>query len=114
MVNIPNAFIQTRMEDEKDMAFIKIWGVLVDILVDIAPEICKPYAHKDKKGIKQLLVQCQNAICSTMVARMLCCQKFTQSLERMGFKMNPCNPCVANKMIDGEQMMMCFHVDVQA
>ena len=33
VINIPNAFIQTRVEDEKDMAFIKIRGVLVDILV---------------------------------------------------------------------------------
>ena len=33
VIDIPNAFIQTRVEDEKDMAFIKIHGVLVDILV---------------------------------------------------------------------------------
>ena len=30
--NISNAFIQKRVEDEKYMAFIKISGVLVDIL----------------------------------------------------------------------------------
>jgi hypothetical protein len=33
VVDIPNAFIQTRVENEKDMAFIKIRGILVDILV---------------------------------------------------------------------------------
>ena len=33
VINIPNAFIQTQVEDEKEMAFIKIRGVLVDILV---------------------------------------------------------------------------------
>ena len=32
-INIPNAFTQTRVEDEKDMAFINISGVLVNILV---------------------------------------------------------------------------------
>ena len=32
VIDTPNAFIQTRVEDEKDMAFIKISGVLVDIL----------------------------------------------------------------------------------
>jgi hypothetical protein len=36
--DIPNAFVQTRMENEKDMAFIKIRGILVDIMVEIAPE----------------------------------------------------------------------------
>ena len=33
VIDIPNAFIQTQVEDEKDMAFIKIRGVLVDIMV---------------------------------------------------------------------------------
>jgi len=50
VIDIPNAFVQTRIEDEKDMAFIKIRGVLVDILVEIAPDVYKPYVSKDKKG----------------------------------------------------------------
>ena len=33
VINIPNASIQTQVEDYKDMVFIKICGVLVDILV---------------------------------------------------------------------------------
>jgi hypothetical protein len=33
VVDIPNAFVQTRVENDKDMAFIKIRGILVDILV---------------------------------------------------------------------------------
>ena len=33
VINIPNAFIQTRVEYEKYMAFINIRGVLVNILV---------------------------------------------------------------------------------
>jgi hypothetical protein len=37
VVDIPNAFVQTRVENKKDMAFIKIRGILVDILVEIAP-----------------------------------------------------------------------------
>jgi hypothetical protein len=58
VVDIPNAFVQTRVENEKDIAFIKIRGILVDILVEIAPDIYKSYVSKDKKGSKQLLVQC--------------------------------------------------------
>ena len=62
VIDAPSAFVQTRMEDEKDMAFIKICGVLVDILVEIAPDACKAKVTKDKKGVAQSLVQCQNAI----------------------------------------------------
>ncbi len=43
VINIPNAFIQTRVEDEGDMAIIKICGVLVDILIQIAPDVYKYY-----------------------------------------------------------------------
>jgi hypothetical protein len=111
VVDIPNAFIQTRVEDEKDMAIIKIRGVLVDILVEIASDVYKPYVTTDKKGVKQLLVQCKNALYGTMVASLLYYRKFTKSLIDIGFEINPYDPCVANKTIEGKQMTVCFHVD---
>ena len=43
VINIPNSFIHTRVEYEKDMAFIRICGVLVDILVEIAPDLYKSH-----------------------------------------------------------------------
>jgi hypothetical protein len=111
VIDIPNAFVQTRVEDEKDMAIIKLRGVLVDILVEMAPDVYKSYATTDKKGTKQLLVQCQNALYGTMVASLLYYRKFTKSLTEIGFELNPYDPCVANKMIEGKQMTICFHVD---
>ena len=111
VVDIPNAFIQTKIEDEEDMAIIKIRGILVDILVEIAPDVYKPYVTTDKKGTKQLVVQCQNAIYGTMTASLLYYRKFCKSLTDIGFEFNPYDPCVANKMISGKQMTICFHVD---
>jgi hypothetical protein len=111
IINIPNAFIQMRVEDEEDMAIIKIRGVLMDILVQIAPNVYKSYVTTDKKGMKKLLVQCQNALYGTMVANLLYYCKFTKSLTSVGFKINPYNPCVTNKIVDGKQMTICFHVD---
>jgi hypothetical protein len=111
VIDIPSAFIQTRIEDKKDMVFIKIRGILVDMLVDIAPGVYKPYVTMDKKGTKQLLVQCQNAIYGTMVASLLYYRKFCKSLTGIGFKFNPYDPCVANKIINGKQMTIAFHVD---
>jgi hypothetical protein len=112
VVDIPNAFIQTRIEDEKDMVFIKIQGVLVDILVSIARDAYELYVSYDKKGNKQLLVQCQkNAIYGTMVASLLYYRKFCKSLTGIGFVFNPYDPCVANKVINKKQMTICFHVD---
>ena len=46
-----------------------------------------------------------------MVASLLYYRKFTKSLTDIGFKINLYNPCVANKIIDGQQMTICYHVD---
>ena len=111
VVDIPNAFIQTRIEDEQDMAIIKIRGILVDMLLDIAPNIYSPYVTMDKKGVKQLIVQCLNAIYGTMMASLLYYNKFRKSLTKIGFLFNPYDPCVANKQISCNQFTICFHVD---
>jgi hypothetical protein len=111
VVDIPNAFVQTRVKNETDMAFIKIRGILVDILVEIAPDVYKFYISKDKKGSTQLLVKCQNTLYGMMVASLLYYRKFVKSLTDIDFVINPYDPCVANKMIEGDQMTICFHVD---
>jgi hypothetical protein len=110
VVDIPNAFVQTRVENEKDMAFIKIRGVLEDILVEIASDVYKSYVSRDKKGINQLLVQFQNTLYGTMVESLLYYRKFVKSLMDFGFIINLYDPCVANKISEGKQMTICFHV----
>jgi hypothetical protein len=45
------------------------------------------------------------------VASLLYYRKFCKSLTDEGFKFNPYDPCVANKMIGGKQMTIAFHVD---
>jgi hypothetical protein len=111
VIDIPNACVQMNVEDEKDTAFIKIRGVLVDILVEIAPDVYQPYVTKDRKGVEQLLVQYQNALYGTMVASLLYYRKFAKSLTDIDFTINPYNPCVANKIIERNQMTICWHVD---
>jgi hypothetical protein len=111
VIDIPNAFIQMQVEDEEDMAIFEIRGLLVDILVQIAPNVYKSYVTTDKKGMKQLLVQCQNALYGTMVANLLYYCKFTKSLTSVRFEINPYYPCIDNKTVDGMQTTICFHVD---
>jgi hypothetical protein len=111
VVDIPNAFIQTVVEDEKDRAFIRIRGPLVEILGSIAPDVYGPYVTVGKKGDKQLLVQCLTALYGNMVALLLCYKKFVKSLKLNGFRLNPYVPCMANKQVKVEQWTVCFHVD---
>jgi hypothetical protein len=111
VIDTPNAFIQTKIEDEKDMAIIKIRGILVDMLLDIAPNVYTPFVTLDRKGVKQVIVQCLNAIYGTTMASLLYYQKCCTSLLSKGFVFDDYDPCVANKQIGGNQMTICFHVD---
>jgi hypothetical protein len=111
VLDIPNAFIQTVVKDKKRRVIIRIRGMLVDILVKLAPEVYEPFVTLDKKGQKQILVECLNAIYGTMVAGLLYYEKFTDSLQSNGYTMNPYDACVWNKMINGKQCTICFHVD---
>ena len=110
--DIPNAFIQTEVQErdkDGDRTIMKIRGVLVDLLCEIDP-VYKKYVRHDKRG-KILYVKIVKAIYGMLVSAMLFYKKLTKDLEQYGFKTNPYDPCVANKMVNGHQMTVCWHVD---
>ena len=84
--------------------------MFVDILCEIYPYY-KIYVTRDKNGVKQLLVRCENALYGTMVVSLLFYRKFTKSLKEIGFKQNPYDTCVFNTITMGSQMAICFRVD---
>ncbi len=90
---------------------VPIRGPLVDILVSIAPDVYGLYVSTNKAGQKVLLVQCLNAIYGTMVAALLYCKKFVKSLTKQGYKINPYDGYMANKVVKGKQITICFHID---
>jgi len=113
VVDIPNAFIQTVVSDEdaEHRVTVRIRGPLVDILVSMAPDVYGPYVSVTKNGQKVLIVECLNAVYGTMVAALLYYKKFVKSLKSQAFKLNPYDGCVANKIVKGKQITICFDVD---
>jgi hypothetical protein len=111
--DVPNAFIQAPMPEVKpgdERVMMKITGVLVDMLVQLCPEIYGPYVVFEK-GMKVLYVQVLRAIYGMLQAALLWYNKFKKDLEGQGFKFNPYDPCVANRMVKGKQHTIVFHVD---
>ena len=111
--DVPNAFIQTGVpepEEGEDRIIMKITGVLVDYLIEIAPEVYGPYVVY-QNGKKVLYVQVLKALYGMLVASLLWYKKFRSDLEGIGFKFNPYDPCVANRMKYGKQHTIRFHVD---
>ena len=71
VIDIPNAFIQRRFENENEMTVINVRGVLVELLLEIDTDFYGPFVTTDNKGEKVIIVQCMNAIYGTMVASLL-------------------------------------------
>jgi hypothetical protein len=110
--DIPNAFIQTHMEDKDqdgNRTIIKIRGVLVDVLCDIDPKYKEYVEIENEKKILYVLVT--KGMYGLLASAMLFYRRFTKDLTEFGFKINPYDPCVANKQVDGEQMTVSWHVD---
>ena len=110
IIDIPNAFIQTKV-DEEDQVIIRIRGILVDYLLDIDREAYEDYVTIDKKGVKQLLTLCLNALYGTIKASLLFYAKFRRTCKRNDFEINPYDPCVANRMVNNLQQTLCWHID---
>ena len=111
--DVPNAFIQTPLPPTpkgSPRVMMKITGVLVDLLVELAPDIYGPYVVY-QRGKKVLYVEVLRALYGQLVASLLWYKKFRKDLEGKGFVFNPYDACVANRVVDGLQHTVRFHVD---
>ena len=67
------------------MAVINIRGVLVDLILEIDPELYGPFVTTDNKGKILIIVQCMNSIYRMIVLSLLYCKKS----KNTGFQLNP-------------------------
>ena len=111
-MDIPNAFIQTpvHVKPGENRIVMRITGVLVDMLVQLDPGLYGPCVVYEK-GKKVLYVEVLRAIYGMLKSAMLFYNKIKKDLEGQGFKFNPYDPCVANKMVNGKQQTVTIHVD---
>ena len=65
----------------------------------------------DEKGKKVLYLRLQKALYGIMKSALLFYRKLISELKGMGFEINPYDPCIVNKMINGSQMTVRWHVD---
>ena len=68
--DIPNAFIQANMPDGGERVIMKITGVLVDLMVQMPPEIYGPYVVYEN-GKKVLYAQVLKALYGMLVTALL-------------------------------------------
>ena len=103
VVDIPNTFIQTPHEGKS--VFIKIKGKLATISCNCAPHIYAPFITQEM-GQPTLYVKALKAIYGLMEIALLFYKKLRKDITKIGFKVNPYDPCVANMQVHNNQMTL--------
>ena len=111
VIDITNSFIQTIIRDNKDKVILRLRGKLANILIKTVPEIYRKNITINRKGETVLYVRALNAIYGIMSVALLFYQKFGGELMMIGFELNPYDPRVANKTINGKQLTLIWNVD---
>ncbi len=107
--NIPSTFVNTDVD--KDVSMV-LKGELADMMIQIALQTYKKYFTVDKKGTSILYAKLQKALYGLMRASLLFYRKLWKELEQYGFKVNQCDPCIAN-MTTGcrDQRTVIWHMN---
>ncbi len=85
-------------------------GTLAQLMAQMDPKLYRKYLV-DKKGKKVLYLRLQKALYGMMNSELLYYQKLVLELKSMGFVVNPYDLCIANKIVDGHQLTLRWHVD---
>jgi hypothetical protein len=106
--DIPGAFMQT---DVDEVMHVRLEGPLASLLAKVDPNLYKKYLEHDKKGKPIMCVKLKKALWGTLQAAMLFWKDLLAKLVSWGCKINPCDWCVANKMVNGKQCIVLWHID---
>ena len=106
--DVPGAFLQAPMPDDKKV-LLKLKGEFVDIMCRVNPEHEPNIQYEN--NVKVLYMRVERAIYGCIESALMWYNMFTEILEKMGFKLNPYDKCVANKMINGKQCTIVWYVD---
>ena len=104
--DVVGAYLKAYMDE---FVVMKFTGESVDILCKMNEKYSKFVVMEGKT--KVLYVKLIKAIYGCVKSALLWYQLFTESLEGMGFVLNPYDPCIANCTIEGSQCTVAWYVD---
>ena len=107
ILDVPGAYLHATM---KDFVILRLEGTIVEYMVEACPEIYKPFVEIIN-GKKVLYLQLLKALYGCVQSALLWYELFSSTLEKEGFVINPVEPCVANKIINGKVCTVLWYVD---
>jgi hypothetical protein len=106
--DIPGAFMQTNVDE---VMYVHLEGPLASLLAKVDPNLYEKCLECDKKGKPIMCVKLKKALYGTLQAAMLFLKDLLAKLVLRGCEINPCDWCVANKMVNGKQCTVLWHVN---
>ena len=106
-VDIPGAFLHANNDD---YVIMRMTGTLAELMAKTDPKLYRKYLSVEK-GKKVLYLRLQKTLYGMMKSALLFYRKLVSELIEMGFVINPYDPCVANKIVNGSQLTLRWHVD---
>ena len=106
-VDIPGAFMHS---DQDKTMHLRLQGTLSDLLVKCDPQLYRKYVVTEG-GQRVLYVELIKALYGTLRAALLLWHHLFKKLVDWGFSINPYEWCVTNKLIQGSQCTVLWHID---
>ena len=97
--------------DMPDLVHVHFTGEMVNKLIEIDKEMYEPYVLIEQ-GERVLYLELLKQLYGTVKAAQLFWERLAKHLVTdWGFTLNPYDQCVANKMINGSQCTIVWHMD---
>jgi hypothetical protein len=107
--DIPGAFLQADWPQDEP-CYIRFEGIMVDMICQIEPSYIKCIKYGRNKR-KWMIGKLSKAIYGTLLGARLFYDKLRGLLEEWDFIINNYDECTFNKMVNGKQLTVQFHVD---
>jgi hypothetical protein len=107
--DIPGAFLQADWPADRD-CYLKFEGAMVSMVCDNDLKYKKNIVD-GKNGRKYLYAKLTKAVYGTLLGAILFYEKLSKQLVDWGYEPNCYDRCTFNKMIEGNQITIQFHVD---
>ena len=108
ILDIANAFLHADNGD-KILMFLSV--KLAKMMVQVDPIMYRKYVIYSPNGQAMLYVRLSESLYGMLRAALLFYKSLRSDFENMGFKIKPYDPCAENKMVNGHQMTIFWHLD---
>lgn len=107
-VDVPGAFLQTYLKGEQ--MYIKFEGRMAELLAMIDPKLYRKHIIVEN-GKPIMYAVLRKALYGMLQSALQFWQQISTDLIENGYVINEYDWCVANKIVNGKQHTICWHVD---